>query len=185
MRWYQLAPELRRLFWHEVKDVYHNTRLFQSRAFVQHGYTSVYRHSVAVAYCSCLLAQWFGIRVDWRGMIRAALLHDYFLYDWHIPDATHRWHGFFHPRCALRNALQDVALSPLEQEIILRHMFPLTPIPPLHREGWLVCLADKLCSLRETFRLPASAFDRRAAVLWMKKRRPWMESEVYLEKRIY
>ena len=28
-------------------------------------------------------------------------------------------------------------------------MFPLTPVPPACREGWLVCLADKLCAVQE------------------------------------
>lgn len=34
-------------------------------------------------------------------------------------------------------------------------MFPLTVIPPTCREGWIVCLADKYCSLYETFKKEA------------------------------
>ncbi|MFQ9151358.1 MAG: HD domain-containing protein [Blautia sp.] len=45
--------------------------------------TSVYRHSLAVAYFSCYLAEKLHLKVRTKEMIRGALLHDYFLYDWH------------------------------------------------------------------------------------------------------
>lgn len=38
----------------------------------------------------------------------------------------------------------------MEREIIKKHMFPLTPIPPTCREACLVCLADKICAAKET-----------------------------------
>ena len=58
--------------------------------------------------------------------------------------------GFFHPSVALENALKDYELSKKEQDIIKHHMFPLTIIPPMCREAWLVCLADKICAGKET-----------------------------------
>jgi len=84
------------------------------------------------------------------------LLHDYFLYDWHDPDPSHRLHGFRHPFFALARAEEDFELTPRERNIIVRHMFPLVPVPPTCREAWIVCLADKWCALRETVagRLP-------------------------------
>ena len=87
-----------------------------------------------------------------RALVRGALLHDYFLYDWHAFDGgAHRLHGLFHAGRALKNARAEHALSPIEENAIHRHMFPLTPIPPRCREGWLVCLADKACALCEVF----------------------------------
>ena len=76
-------------------------------------------------------------------------MHDYFLYDWHSNPSV-SWHGYRHPRIALENAEKDVFLNKKEKNMILRHMFPLTPVPPVHKEGWIICLADKLCSVRET-----------------------------------
>lgn len=109
--------------------------------------------------CSCVLqfkiAEFFGIKYKKRDLIRGALLHDYFLYDWHDGEKERRIHGFTHPMTALRNADRDFDLTDTERDIIKKHMFPLTVIPPTCREGWIVCLADKYCSLYETFKKEA------------------------------
>lgn len=128
-------------------------RLGLTRSFIQHGDVSVYDHVLAVAKTSICMARVLsrvGIAVDVHALVRGALLHDYFLYDWHDQDPSHRLHGFRHPYAALRRAEEDFDLTPLERNIIVRHMFPLVPIPPACREAWIVCLADKACALGET-----------------------------------
>ena len=116
---------------------------------MQHGSTSVYEHSVNVAYKSLLLVENYRLPVDKQSLVRGALLHDYFLYDWHKPHG--RWHGFKHPAIALKNATRDFKLTEIEKNLIVRHMFPLVPIPPKNIEGGIVCMVDKWCSLKETF----------------------------------
>lgn len=126
-------------------------RLSLTKDFIQHGNVSVYEHCLSVCICSIKIARMLRIRYDLRALIRGALLHDYFLYDWHVNDDPNRkLHGFFHPSVALENALKDYELSKKEQDIIKHHMFPLTIIPPMCREAWLVCLADKICAGKET-----------------------------------
>ena len=125
-------------------------RFPQTKQFIQHGRTSVYKHCIGVAYVSCLIAAKLHLNINIRSLIRGALLHDYFLYDWHVKDKSHRLHGFSHPRRAVVNAMQDFKLSPMERDIIITHMFPLTLQPPSYKEGWIVMMADKYCSLRET-----------------------------------
>lgn len=128
-----------------------SSRFSLTKNFIQHGKISVYSHCLSVAVMSVRIAKYFGIKVDYHALIRGALLHDYFLYDWHNEDGgTHKWHGFTHPKTALRNANEDFKLSKVESDIIVHHMFPLVPIPPKSREAWLVCLADKVCALKET-----------------------------------
>lgn len=127
------------------------SRLWLCNDAIQHGDTTVLLHSLAVAYFSLKLAGFLRLNYDEKSLIRGALLHDYFLYDWHIPDKSHRLHGFYHPRVALRNAQGDLSLTGKEQDIIIHHMFPLTPVPPHSREALLVCLVDKGCGLYETF----------------------------------
>ena len=91
-----------------------------------------------------------------KSLIRAALLHDYFLYDWHDWDnGEHQWHGFTHGHAALVNALKDFKLNDIERNSIENHMFPMTPVPPRYIEGYLVTLADKCSATAETF-----SFDR-------------------------
>ncbi len=66
-------------------------------AFTQHGDTSTMEHCEAVAYFSLAFARAMRLGLDERSLVRGALLHDYFLYDWH-DHAPDRWHGFTHPR---------------------------------------------------------------------------------------
>ena len=120
---------------------------------IQHGDVTVYAHVTSVARASLSFAERLGragVSVDRASLLRGALLHDYFLYDWHDPDPSHRLHGFRHPFFALARAEEDFELTPRERNIIVRHMFPLVPVPPTCREAWIVCLADKWCALRET-----------------------------------
>lgn len=132
------------------REVLAHASMQETKRFAHHAHTSVFAHSVAVAYVCVYLALKLHMRVDMRALVRGALLHDYFLYDWHAFDGgAHRLHGFFHAGRALVNARADFALSPIEENAIRRHMFPLTPIPPRCREAWLVCLADKACALCE------------------------------------
>ncbi|MFR7670499.1 MAG: hypothetical protein ACLU0O_07265 [Collinsella sp.] len=56
--------------------------------FIQHGDVTVYAHVTSVARASLSFAERLGragISVDRASLLRGALLHDYFLYDWHDP----------------------------------------------------------------------------------------------------
>lgn len=132
-------------------DILDSDKMASEKNFMQHGTTSCYEHSIMVACMSVTLARRFRISVDERSMVRGALLHDYFLYDWHVPDKSHRLHGFTHPFAALKNAERDFELNAMERDIIVKHMFPLNPFLPKYKESVLVCLADKMCALKETF----------------------------------
>ncbi|MGN0106873.1 MAG: HD domain-containing protein [Hominilimicola sp.] len=128
-----------------------NSKLRKMDKFIQHGGTSCLKHTIAVAYYSIKIAEMLGIRYKKRDLIRGALLHDYFLYDWHDGAEGRNIHGFTHPQTALDNADRDFMLTETEKDIIKKHMFPLTLMPPMCREGWIVCMVDKYCSLYETF----------------------------------
>lgn len=138
------------LFWETASALLRSERVRSMDGYVQHGNTSCLTHSLAVAYYSMKLADALHLSCDRRSLLRGALLHDYFLYDWHEKDASHRLHGFTHPNTALRNARRDYGLNAIECDIIAHHMFPLVPLPPRRRESVLVCLVDKACSLYET-----------------------------------
>ncbi len=132
------------------EDILLSPGMEQSKMYIQHGNTSVFAHSLSVALLCLWLVHLLRLHVNERAMVRGALLHDYFLYDWHVRDESHRWHGFTHPRKSLANARRDFPVGEIEEDMISCHMFPLTPKPPSHAEGWVLCTADKLCSVKET-----------------------------------
>ncbi|MBO5094651.1 MAG: HD domain-containing protein [Lachnospiraceae bacterium] len=137
------------------RDILRSEHHKRTRYDIQHGDTSVRRHTINVARYSILISEKLGIRCDKQALIRGALLHDFFLYDWHDKDhiSLFRLHGIHHPGIALRNAEKEFSLSALERDIIKKHMWPLTVVPPTCREAWIVSMADKYCSLMETVRL--------------------------------
>ena len=132
----------------KLRDLSSKCRIQENKKFIQHGTTTVYSHCRNVATLSLYLAKKWNWEVDEESLIRGALLHDYFLYDWH--DKNHpRLHGYRHPYIAFRNASQAFALNRIEEDIIKHHMFPLTIVPPITKEGWIVCIADKMCAVYE------------------------------------
>lgn len=138
------------------REVIEHRRMQIERRCFQHGNVSTFAHSIRVACLAVWIADRAHLwrRVDLKSLIRAALLHDYFLYDWHDwDDGEHRLHGFTHGGAALRNALRDFRLNAIERDSIANHMFPMTPTPPRYVEGYLVTIADKLSATRETLSL--------------------------------
>ncbi len=128
------------------------TALLEMDQYIQHGQVTCFWHSIAVAYVSLWILSFLKIRHDKKSLIVGALLHDYFLYDWHSAEKWHRWHGFRHPGFALRNAKRDIKLSKRSEDVITKHMFPLTIKPPVYRESVVVCIVDKGCSIYEFFK---------------------------------
>lgn len=122
--------------------------------FIQHGHTTCLEHSLAVTYYSYVFSRYFNLDVNYENLIRGALLHDFFLYDWHIKGSHKPLHGLRHPNIALKNAQKHFNLTSIECDIISHHMWPLTLSPPHSKEAYIVTLIDKWCSLRETFKKP-------------------------------
>ena len=136
-------------------EIVNNKKMQSTKKCIQHGNVSVYGHSAAVAAYSVKLAEKLGIRYDKRSLIRGALLHDFFLYDWHkTSNVGDGLHGFAHPLTASKNAVRNFRLNKKELDIIRTHMWPLTLRKlPKHRESWLVCIVDKYCSILETLKI--------------------------------
>jgi len=102
-------------------------------------------HVLDVSWMSFRASKHFNLNC--KATVRGALLHDLYHYDW-LREGP-RWHGMRHPAIALRNASQITTLTDMEQDIIKKHMWPLTLIPPRYAESWLVCFADIYCSWRD------------------------------------
>ena len=135
-----------------VKDLYDSIEVKQMNEYIQHGTTTTLEHSINVSFLSYKIAK--KLKMDYKSVARAGLLHDLFLYDWHLIPKERKIlkkHGFTHSKTALDNALKLFTLNEKEIDIILKHMWPLTLRKlPKYKESLLVCLVDKYSSIRET-----------------------------------
>lgn len=138
-------------FFYKLAEPVFLSRNFQRLRDIVHHDASIADHAVSVAYHAFIIAHALGLHAHLRELVRGALLHDYFFYDWRTARPRNgKLHGFAHPQEALENAREDFGpLSPIEEDCISRHMFPLTPIPPIYFESILVCLVDKVVALAE------------------------------------
>ncbi len=139
-----------------AEPILHAGEFERLKSYRQHRNATTYEHSLRVAEACFRFCRHHRIRVDYEKLIRGALLHDYFLYNRHYADRPDYipvgglQHLFHHSEAAWRNASRHYpTLSDIEKDIITRHMFPLTLLPPRTREGWLVCLFDKIEALND------------------------------------
>ncbi|HIT43357.1 TPA: HD domain-containing protein [Candidatus Avacholeplasma faecigallinarum] len=129
-----------------IRPIVKTSKYRLMKNYRHHNNCSTYSHSLKVAYL-CYTYALKHKNIDLKSLIRGALLHDYYLYDWHDKESWHRLHGYKHPKFSYQNAIKDYEnINKIEKDIILHHMFPLTINPPKTKEGWIVCYFDKVAS---------------------------------------
>ena len=135
-----------------VGDIMADSRVKRMDTFRQHGRVSTYEHCERVTECSYRLNRRLHLGADEKALLTGAMLHDFYLYDWHRTNGyVHRWHGFRHAEWARRNAVRYFDVGQPVQDIIRTHMWPLNLISiPRSREAWIVTLADKYCAAVES-----------------------------------
>lgn len=133
-----------------VRDLIDHELVRSMKEYIQHSDIDCFEHSLYVSFSSFRLCKWLGF--DYRSAARGAMLHDFFLYDWHQSKPYEGWHGIMHPRIALENGNRHFQLNKREQDVIRKHMWPLTLTPPRYKEAWMVMLVDKYCALMEIFK---------------------------------
>lgn len=141
---------------HVIEPYLLHEKVQEMKNFIQHGQVTTYRHVIGVVKMCYLLNKKFNLNADLRVLLTGALLHDFYLYDWHESGGNHNLHGFTHPGSACKKAVEYFDVDEDVRHLIRTHMWPLVPVPvPRTREAWILCAADKLSSLAET--------------LWMRK----------------
>lgn len=137
-------------YFFDIAEPIINNKAFQrQKGFIQHGSFSTFDHAIYVAF-RCYVSALRKKNYHLKEVIRASLLHDFCLYDWHILKGRKRFHGLRHPKIAIKNADELFGLNKLEKSMINTHMWPLTFFRiPKHKESWLLCIIDKKQSYNE------------------------------------
>lgn len=130
-----------------VRDILDNEEFEKMSSIVHHGLDRK-SHSIRVSYYSYKIARLIGL--DYVGVARAGLLHDFFFENNQNSNICKRLQTLIkHPDYALANAGKYFDLTNLEKDIIRSHMFPISINLPLYAEGWLVNLVDDLVAISE------------------------------------
>ena len=136
-----------------MEEICADPRVQEMKRYIQHGRVTTYEHCRRVTGLSLKIDRRLHLHSDLPTLVRGAMLHDFYLYYWHNEDnGEHNWHGYIHAERARKNAQKYMGADKRVQDVIYSHMWPLnlTRIPA-SREAWIVCLADKFVSLKETF----------------------------------
>ncbi len=130
-----------------VGEILQEPQVQKLAEFHQHtAATTRYDHCVFVAYLSFLMCRRFGW--DYEAAARGGMLHDLYHECWPGSEngALSRWRT--HPAAALENArMFDLSLR--EEDIIIKHMWPVTLALPRYKESYIVSLADKIAAVME------------------------------------
>lgn len=111
-------------------------------------------HSLETAGYALRLARWLGahgVAVSEWDVVRASLLHDIGMTEEDVFRSPSHVKARSHPQEGARIAREEFGANEVQEEAILRHMWPVFwVVPPRTPEGWVVSAADKCCSMRET-----------------------------------
>jgi len=149
-----------------LSDIINNSKVQKMKDYIQHYDISCFEHCYNVARLTYRICKLF--HLNYIDATRAAMLHDMFLYDWRVKSNSRKnLHGFRHPRIAMENASKEFDLTKKEKDIILKHMWPLTIIPPKSIEGFIVSVADKHVTIMETLEFQEKAhIFKYSYILW-------------------
>lgn len=131
-----------------IKDLIENETVQQMKNYRQHCDTDCFEHCYTSSYYCYVICK--KLKLDYKSAARGAMLHDLFLYDWRKKNGREGLHAFTHGKASCENAEELFNLNDKEKDIIVKHMWPVTPMPPKYAEGFILTLVDKYCTLQET-----------------------------------
>lgn len=130
-----------------IKDIRNHKEFIKTKDILHHGLTR-YDHNMRVSYYSYKLTKMLGL--DYVASARAGLLHDFFMEEGSSLKKVDKTRLMInHPKRALENASKYFKLCDKECDIILTHMFPVSPAIPKYMESWIVDIVDDVVAICE------------------------------------
>jgi len=134
-----------------VSDIIGCEQLGELKNITHHISTTRFQHCLNVSYYSYLLCR--KLHLNARSAARAGLLHDLFYYDRKEYNSSRGRgqlsHSAMHAKMAAENAAGVTEISPLERDMIEKHMWPATRPFPKYRESYVITVVDKYCAVLE------------------------------------
>ena len=131
-------------FYNIIDDILCNSEFLKLNFKNHHGITR-YEHSLRVAYYTYQITKF--LKLNYIDTTRAALLHDFFIDEVEDRNSIERLRE--HPLYALENAKKYFSINELQEDIIIKHMFPVTFKVPKYLESWIVDFLDDVAAVYE------------------------------------
>lgn len=130
-----------------IDEIRFHKEFLKTRDIIHHGLKR-YDHNVRVSYYSYKISKF--LHLDYESVARAGLLHDFFLSSKDDVKYFDRLKLIVnHPKLALENAREYFDLNEMEEDIILTHMFPVSPFVPKYFESFVVDIVDDVVAICE------------------------------------
>lgn len=133
-----------------IIDKYLQDNYVQSLKNIPHHNSNRLDHSLKVSHLAYKLCK--KLNLNYESAAKAGLLHDFYFNRIAELDCMADKIRLFtneHPEDAVVNASKRFTLSPLEKDIIISHMWPVSTHIPKYRESFIVSLSDKIFSFEE------------------------------------
>ena len=133
-----------------ISDLLDQEKVQEMKHYRQHYNINCFEHCLFVSYNTYLICKKH--HLDYISGARAGMLHDLFLYDWRKRENGRRGlHAYTHPEVALKHASTFLNLNDKEKDMILKHMWPVTPAFPKYKETFVITFVDKYFAVAEAF----------------------------------
>ena len=134
-----------REFYSIIDEYINHPKVLEMKDYTHHGIRR-YDHCFRVAYHTYKITKF--LNLNYQSATKAAMLHDFFTDELdNEKSKLARYHD--HPAIAAANAKKYFDITPMEEDIIIRHMFPITFTPPRYLESWIVDIVDDVVSVYE------------------------------------
>lgn len=134
----------------KYQQLLHDPKVAKMKEVPMHRGSNCYIHSFRVAKRAVHSGLKKRKPVNLEAILVAAILHDYYLYDWRTDKSKRKHHGRRHPYIAAEHAVNDFGVDDLVKKVIESHMWPMNfKEYPHTKEAKILSISDKGIAIRE------------------------------------